>query len=266
MTACASGQGQPWDLPKMVKEFLAESGFAGDGSDHNGDHGDHGDHRSRGGGHGGPFGGPGGRRGGWPGGGGGRGGGPFGGGWPGSWGGPFGGAPWQQRAPRANRGDVRSAVLALLAEEPMHGYQIIQEIGRRSGGSWKPSPGSVYPTLQQLEDEGLVRAVEQDGKRVFRLTDEGRRIAAEKAAEFADLWQTVAPSDGDSQIGELIFGVASAFIHVARTGSAEQMADARKVLARTRADLYRILGDEGDDNNDNDDKNNDDDEFQRGDA
>ncbi|MDQ2845628.1 MAG: PadR family transcriptional regulator [Actinomycetota bacterium] len=239
----------------MFKQFFAESGFGGG-------HGGH--DQQRGGG--GPFGlggrgGEGARRGPWPGG---RGGGPFGGGWPGSWGGPFGGAPWQQRAPRANRGDVRSAVLALLAEEPMHGYQIIQEIGRRSGGSWKPSPGSVYPTLQQLEDEGLVRAEEQDGKRVFRLTDEGRGIATEKAEEFASLWQTVAPSDDDSQIGELIFGVASAFIHVARTGSAEQMADARKVLSRTRADLYRILGDDGDDDNDRDDEGTD--EFRKDDA
>jgi len=139
---------------------------------------------------------------------------------------------------------VRSAILALLAEEPMHGYQMIQEIGRRSGGSWKPSPGSVYPTLQQLEDEGLVRADELDGRRIFRLTEEGVRLVADRKEEFAHLWQGVAPTENDTQLGELVFQVASAFVHVARTGSAEQLEQARKVLGRTKADLYRILGDD----------------------
>jgi DNA-binding PadR family transcriptional regulator len=132
----------------------------------------------------------------------------------------------------------------------MHGYQIIQEISQRSGGSWKPSPGSVYPTLQQLEDEGLVRAQEQDGRRVYRLTEEGQRVATERAAEFASFWEGVAPSEDDTQWGDLVFQVGAAFVHVARTGSPEQMAEARKVLARTRADLYRILGDHDPDNGD----------------
>ncbi len=129
----------------------------------------------------------------------------------------------------------------------MHGYQIIQEIGQRSGGAWKPSPGSVYPTLQQLEDEGLVRAQEQEGRRVYRLTEEGQRVTADRAEEFAHLWEGVAPSDDDTQLGDLIFQVGAAFVHVARTGTPEQMAEARRVLARTRADLYRILGDTGED-------------------
>ena len=124
----------------------------------------------------------------------------------------------------------------------MHGYQMIQEIGRRSGGSWKPSPGSVYPTLQKREDEGLVRADELDGRRIFRLTDEGERLVADRAEEFADLWQGVAPSENDTELGELVFQVASAFVHVAKTGSPEQLAEARKVLGRTKSDLYRILG------------------------
>ena len=121
---------------------------------------------------------------------------------------------------------------------------------RRSTGAaaeaWKPSPGSVYPTLQQLEDEGLVRAQEQDGRRVYRLTDDGQRVAADRAEEFATLWEGVAPSEDDTQLGDLIFQVGAAFVHVARTGTPEQMAEARKVLARTRADLYRILGDQDD--------------------
>ena len=79
------------------------------------------------------------------------------------------------RGPRAGRGDVRAAILALLAEQPMHGYQIMRELGERSGGVWRPSPGSIYPTLQQLEDEELVRPETGDGgRRVFALTDAGR--------------------------------------------------------------------------------------------
>jgi DNA-binding PadR family transcriptional regulator len=166
--------------------------------------------------------------------------------------GPPGGGDWgrgqrQQRGPRAGRGDVRSAVIALLSEQPMHGYQIIQEIDKRSGGAWKPSPGSVYPTLQQLEDEGLVRAEEQEGKRVYRLTEQGQQVAAERADEFASLWQGMAPTDDDTQLGDLVFQVGAAFVHVARTGNPEQLAEARKVLARTRADLYKILGNDQDD-------------------
>jgi DNA-binding PadR family transcriptional regulator len=140
---------------------------------------------------------------------------------------------------------VRSAVLSLLAEQPMHGYQIIQEIERRSHGAWKPSPGSVYPTLQQLEDEGLVRAEEQEGRRVYRLTEDGQRVTAEKAQEYAGMWDAFAPREDDTQLGDLVFQVGAAFVHVMRTGSPEQIAQARQVLARTRSDLYRILGDEG---------------------
>jgi DNA-binding PadR family transcriptional regulator len=209
--ACGSGGGE-WDLGSLLKSF-ADSGFGGPRGPR-GPRGPWQDQRGRG-----PGWGP-----------------------PGA--GAWGGGPRRHRGQRA-RGDVRSAVLALLAEEPMHGYQIIQEIDRRSGGSWKPSPGSVYPTLQQLEDEGLVRAQEQEGRRVYRLTEEGQRVAAERAEEFATLWEGVAPSEDDTQLGDLIFQVGAAFVHVARTGTPEQMAEARKVLARTRADLYRILGDQG---------------------
>jgi len=209
MTAYACGGGGDWDLGWLFKTF-AESGFGGPRGPR-GPRGPGQDQRGRG----------------W---------GPPG---PGAW----GGGPGRHRGPRA-RGDVRSAVLALLAEQPMHGYQIIQEIGRRSGGAWKPSPGSVYPTLQQLEDEGLVRAQEQEGRRVYRLTEEGQRVAADRAEEFATLWEGVAPSQDDTQLGDLIFQVGAAFVHVARTGTAEQLAQARTVLARTRADLYRILGDQ----------------------
>ncbi len=116
----------------------------------------------------------------------------------GAWHGGFGpgfGGPMFGRGPKVGRGDVRAAVLALLVEEPMHGYQIITELTDRSGGVWRPSPGSVYPTLQVLEDQGLVTADRSEGRRVFRLTDEGRAEAA--AAEGPAPWEDMAGARRD---------------------------------------------------------------------
>src|SRR5271163_5095298 len=99
--------------------------------------------------------------------------------------GEFGGPPFGRmghpggprgRGRRARRGDIRTAALLLLAEEPRNGYQIMQEVQERSGGLWSPSPGSVYPALQQLEDEGLIRTQEGDGRKLFAITDEGRAL------------------------------------------------------------------------------------------
>src|SRR5215510_8731282 len=102
------------------------------------------------------------------------------------------GEPRMGRGPRAKRGDVRAAALALLAEGPMNGYQIIQEIGARSGGLWRPSPGSVYPALQQLEDEGLIRAESGDGgRRAYQLTDEGESYASAHPDELRAPWEVV---------------------------------------------------------------------------
>src|SRR5215211_6725890 len=99
---------------------------------------------------------------------------------------------------RGRRGDVRGAVLALLAEEPMHGYEMIQRLEERTGGRWRPSAGSIYPTLQLLEDEGLVSSEEVDGRRVFSLTDDGRKAAEERG-------DGPAPWEGgeESSVGEL---------------------------------------------------------------
>src|SRR4051812_14258198 len=94
--------------------------------------------------------------------------------------GGFGWGPAEHRGPRARRGDVRTALLTLLAEEPRNGYQLMQEIEQRSEGAWRPSPGSVYPALQQLEDEGLIVTAERDGGRVYELTDTGRAHVAER--------------------------------------------------------------------------------------
>ncbi len=158
---------------------------------------------------------------------------------------PFGGFPGPgfRRGPRARRGDVRAAILALLAEEPRNGYQIIQELAERSGGMWRPSPGSIYPALQQLEDEGLVRAQEQEGRRQYQLTDAGREYVAARAAEHDAPWDAFADSVQDDVIDlrEGFKQVAIAFWQVSHAGSPAQLAEAQKVLAETRRALYRIL-------------------------
>ena len=188
--------------------------------------------------------------GGGPGGHGKHGGGPWGGwgaggpgrGWPF---GPGGGAGPQR--PRAARGDVRSAILALLAEEPRHGYQIIQDISERSGGQWKPSPGSVYPALSALQDEGLVDDEKIEGRRVFSLTPSGLAHVEERRDELAgvfDAFGSDTEPDDVTDLRQLLFGVGGAAVQVVTTGTPDQVAAARKVLQGARRDLYRLLAEE----------------------
>ncbi len=172
---------------------------------------------------------------------------PFGPPWAG---GPKG--PW--RGPKARRGDVRAAILAVLAEQQMNGYQIIQEIAERSGGVWKPSPGSIYPTLQQLEDEGLVSADQESGRRTFTLTEEGRCYVESHPEEVAAPWQTMTAAAGDDDengLKPLIGQVAAAMWQIQAVGNFDQQAQTREALAELRRTLYAILSghDQNDDQN-----------------
>jgi DNA-binding PadR family transcriptional regulator len=141
---------------------------------------------------------------------------------------------------RMGKGDVRAAVLALLHEEPMHGYQIIREIGIRTGGRWKPSAGSVYPTLQLLADEGLVKAKTTADRKTYSLTEDGK-VQAEAAAASA-------PWDSDDA-SDSAFGVvpkagvelAQAVAHVVRSGTTAQQEQVADVLHETRRKIYSIL-------------------------
>ena len=150
------------------------------------------------------------------------------------------------RGARAGRGDVRAAILALLAEEPMHGYQIMRELGERSGGVWRPSPGSIYPTLQQLEDEELVRPETGDGgRRVFTLTDAGREAQSAAAGGPAP-WEEVG-AEGDAsalELRDLVGQVMGAARQVLHAGESAQIAQAKAVLRETRRKLYRILAED----------------------
>ena len=165
---------------------------------------------------------------------------PFGG-----FGGPGGGRFGRGR--KARRGDIRTAALLLLAEEPRNGYQIMQEVQERSDGVWRPSPGSVYPALQQLEDEGLIRSSEAGGGtgKVFELTDAGRAHVEERDSEAPAPWEQMSGnvSDQAADLARTMREVASAFAQVMRSGSDAQIGEARKVLSTARRDLYRILAD-----------------------
>jgi DNA-binding PadR family transcriptional regulator len=152
------------------------------------------------------------------------------------------------RGPKVRRGDVRAAILDVLAVEPMNGYQIIQQIAERSGGAWKPSPGSVYPTVQQLEDEGLVVGRESDGRRLLELTADGKRYVAEHPDELAATWSPFDQSEEDQGTGDLkpvIGQVMGAVWQVVVSGTKQQQAEAAEILADTRRKLYSLLA-EGD--------------------
>ena len=145
---------------------------------------------------------------------------------------------------RAQRGDIRTAILRLLSETPMHGYQIIQEIAARSDGAWNPSAGSVYPALQQLADEGLISAVETVGKKVFSLTDTGIAAVAACADQPAP-WEEAAGISSDSvDFREAAARLAQASLQIGRSGSAAQIAAAIEVLNDARKKMYTILAED----------------------
>src|SRR4051794_14861768 len=139
---------------------------------------------------------------------------------------------------RVGRGDVRAAVLALLAEQPMHGYQIIHQIEERSGGLWKPSAGSVYPTLQLLADEGLISAEESNGRKTYSLTDAGR-LEVDRSGVSAP-W-TVNEGATHGSLTRSGVELAQAVGQVGRTGSDAQTQQAVEVLNDARRKLYAIL-------------------------
>lgn len=162
----------------------------------------------------------------------------------------------QQRGPKVRRGDVRTAIIDVLhrartAEEPINGYQVIQEISELSNGEWRPSPGSVYPTIQQLQDEGLVESDDERGRRTIRLTDQGVAWAEDNTDELASVWAPFArteqaPGDhpsGHADIKSEIGQVVSAVWQLGTQGSEQQRRAALDVLVDTRRRLYGILAD-----------------------
>jgi DNA-binding PadR family transcriptional regulator len=163
------------------------------------------------------------------------------GGW---WPGPPG-PPGPARPPKASRGDVRAAILALLKDGPRNGYQIMSEIEERSSGAWRPSPGAVYPALSQLADEGLILGEESGGSRTFRLTDAGREYVEQNPGMARGAWESQAQQEAWQVPG--LFAEAArlgaGIVQIAHAGTAVQVREAERLLERTRREIYRILAD-----------------------
>jgi DNA-binding PadR family transcriptional regulator len=141
---------------------------------------------------------------------------------------------------------VRAAALLLLAEEPRNGYQLMQEIEQRSGGVWRPSPGSVYPALAQLEDEGLVRVEDRDGRRTYVLTDAGRAYVEERRDDLVAPWEEMSESIDDdvASVFKEMRQLGMAAAQIAHMGSAHQITEARRALANARRALYSLLAED----------------------
>ena len=168
--------------------------------------------------------------------------------WPGGFGGPWGGwwppgPPGPSRGPKAGRGDVRAAILALLRESPRNGYQIMSDIEERSGGAWRPSPGAVYPALQQLADEGLIVGEESGGRRTFRLTEAGRRYVEENPEMARAAWESMARGEPGEVPGLFVQAarLGGSIVQMAHAGTPEQIHAAEQLLEQTRRQMYQIL-------------------------
>lgn len=168
-------------------------------------------------------------------------GGPEGPGGPGGFGPGFG--PGRRRGPgRGRRGEVRKAILAILREGTANGYQIMEGIAEKSQGLWRPSPGSVYPALNLLEDEGLIEATEASGKKAFQLSDAGRAHVEELGEDLDSPWDDVAgPHQGILDVRQELMQLATTLQQVAAAGTPDQREQAKAVLVRARRDLHRIM-------------------------
>lgn len=146
---------------------------------------------------------------------------------------------------RAQRGDVRAAVLILLAEQSMHGYQLMQAMTERTGGAWRPSPGAIYPTIAQLEDEGLVSVEAEGGRKLVSLTDAGRAHLDDPRHGVTDPFAAITAADGEApHLRTAVSEVHSAAKAVAINGTHAQVAAAAAVLADARRALYLILAED----------------------
>ncbi|WP_213817066.1 PadR family transcriptional regulator [Glaciihabitans sp. dw_435] len=145
---------------------------------------------------------------------------------------------------RKRKGDVRAAILSLIAEKPFNGYALIKEIAERSGNTWRPSPGSVYPTLQQLVDEGLIEQIGEGRRTEFQLTDEGRAYVTTHAEELERVWQNAAGhSEADADLHESVAKLMGVIHQFRFAATDDQRVLAVKQLDDARRALYAILAD-----------------------
>jgi DNA-binding PadR family transcriptional regulator len=138
---------------------------------------------------------------------------------------------------------VRAAILALLAERPMHGYEMISEVADRTRGGWVPSPGSVYPALQLLAGQGLVAGEADGGRRCYALTEAGRTaVAGAGPPPWAAM--TARGDALDARLRDVAAKADAALAHVRSAGTADQKARAIEVMTQARHALYRVLVDD----------------------
>ncbi len=166
------------------------------------------------------------------------------------------GQRWQQRGRIFERGDLKYVILDLIKDQPRHGYDIIRELEGRFGGFYTPSAGAVYPVLQMLEDMGAVTSSEQDGRKVYTITDEGRRILAERSDTVDAIHDRVRDwfhSQSGAEVREVMREVAELGATLAWIGGREgrrlwndpiRLRRIRDLLARTRDELRDILREE----------------------
>ena len=157
------------------------------------------------------------------------------------------GGPGRHGRGRAQRGDVRTAILLVLADQPMHGYQIMQAMRDRTGGAWRVSPGAVYPTIAQLEDEGLVTTQEEGGRRLVTLTSEGRSYLEERSARLGDPFADYADQPSWPDLRDPMQELQAAARQIGNSGSTALVKAAAQVLAQARRSLYLILAGEPED-------------------
>jgi len=157
------------------------------------------------------------------------------------------GGPGGRGRGRAQRGDIRTAIVLLLTDQPMHGYQIMQAMSDRTGGAWQPSPGAIYPTIAQLEDEGLVTTQEEDGRRLVTLTPEGRAYVEERSARLGDPFAVFADGPNRPDLRDPLHQLHAAVRQIEVGGDAAQLEAAAQTLAQARRSLYLILAGEGED-------------------
>lgn len=141
---------------------------------------------------------------------------------------------------------MRAASLLLLSEHPAHGYQLIQDIAERSDGAWTPSPGSIYPVLQQLEDEGLIEFDRVDGRKTATLTEAGREYVEEHRDELGTPWEDSRGGDGsvEREAAQALKAFVAAWRQVMCSGTPAQQAQSSVVLDDARKAMYRILADD----------------------
>jgi DNA-binding PadR family transcriptional regulator len=158
------------------------------------------------------------------------------------------GAGFAPRGRRARRGAVRAAILVLLGEEPRNGYALMQEIEKRSEGAWRPSPGSVYPALAMMEDEGLIKSVEADDQRAYELTDAGRKAVEERGGVAAP-WEEAGEDVGDDvfELVHVMRQVGMAVHQITQAATSEQVKQAKEILTEARRSLYGILAEDPED-------------------